>query len=253
MEEIDYSQYLKEELTKFVSKPKKAKGAKRYLETLINTKINELNKISELNEQMAIKKFILQNSLYFIKENAFKSDNYFELINNKIYKSLYELFKTSTEKQYKLFLESILKLDYGGDIIFIICDKICSLSKEKRFSPFDLFFRIIIKDNMELLQQLLGIDFPLEKNHEIMIVRLTSFTKMKNKIEFNLEDLYNLFRYQIKNNNVKVFAKEKENNKDSCEEKINNSNETENNIIKEEKGNYISINNKINKEKKNRI
>ena len=244
-QEDDYSLKYYQLLIKYVSKPKDY--SKLYLETLVNSKIRDLKANSSPKSKDSILKLLLDLSLYFIKDNNFISEEYFSLINNKIYKNFYELFVCPTESQMKKFFKSFFELDYGASTIFLICTKLCN---EGAYIPFDLFFSIIIKKNIIKLQEILKTDFPIEKNHEKLIQRLACFTKIKNKIEVKKNDILDLFRAQkgdeiksnesiiINNNNlVKVNYREKEEN-------INNSQ-----IINKESDNT----NKHNEKKKNEI
>ena len=45
----------------------------------------------------------MQNSLFFIKGNEFKTGSYFSNINDEIYKCFYELAKNPKEEQFDSF------------------------------------------------------------------------------------------------------------------------------------------------------
>ena len=241
----DYSLKYKELLLKFVSKSEE--HSRLNLEDLVKSKIDELSQESESNFEKSIQKFILDLSLYFINENTFVSEEYFSLIDNKIYKIFYEFLDNPTEPQYSKFLESFFDLDYGASTIFLICTQLC---KNKKFGliPFDLFFRIIIKKNRDKLQLALGEDFPLDENHEKIIQRLACFAKIRNKIEVGNSDLLDLFKnhnkYYIENNTIK----ELDNNKKSyiISNNINIKESTEKGTDKK-----IQLNKELNRENKN--
>ena len=216
-QEDDYAQKYYQLLLKFVSKPKT--HSKLYLEPLVRSKIRELSKDSSKNSEKYMQKFLLGLSLYFIKDNAFVSEEYFSLINNKIYKNIYEIFENPTEPQMEKFFKSFYELDYGASTIFSICNELCN---NGTYIPMDLFFAIIIKKNRYLLKEILKTEFPIEKSHEKLIQRLACFTKVKNKIEVSKNDILNLFKNQtedefklnkslISNNNNLKEANDKEN------------------------------------------
>ena len=81
--------------------------------------------------------FIIQNSLYFIKDNEFINGNYFSLISNDIYKYFYELAKNPSQEQFSIFQLGFQKLKNGGDIIYLLCKKICG---KLNMGEYDLFF-----------------------------------------------------------------------------------------------------------------
>ena len=91
----DYSLKYKELLLKFVSKSEE--HSRLNLEDLVKSKIDELSQESESNFEKSIQKFILDLSLYFINENTFVSEEYFSLIDNKVYKIFYEFLDNPTE------------------------------------------------------------------------------------------------------------------------------------------------------------
>ena len=208
----DYSYKYYEILSKFVSKPND--HSKLYLEALVNSKIKELSKESETNFEKSLQKFILELSLYFIKDNSFVVENYFSLIDNSIYKNFYDFLNNPTKSQYEKFLKSFFELNYGATTIFLICSKLC---EEEIFGqiPFDLFFIIIIKKNRSRLQKILGEDFPLDENHDKIIQRLACFTKIRNKIEIRTIDLLNLFKKQDEENMKKNAITKIDNNNES--------------------------------------
>ena len=205
----DYSCKYYKLLSKFVSKPND--HSKLYLEALVNSKIKELSKESETNFEKSLQNFILELSLYFIKDNSFVVENYFSLIDNSIYKIFYDFLNNPTKSQYEKFLKSFFELNYGATTIFFICSKLC---EEEIFSqiPYDLFFIIIIKKNRGKLQKILGEDFPLDENHDKIIHKLACFTKIRNKIEIRTIDLLNLFKKQDEDNMNNIISKIDKNN-----------------------------------------
>ena len=177
----DYSYKYYELLSKFVSKPND--HSKLYLEALVNSKIKELSKESETNFEKSLQKFILELSLYFIKDNSFVVENYFSLIDNSIYKNFYDFLNNPTKSQYEKFLKSFFELNYGATTIFLICNKLC---EEEMFGqiPFDLFFIIIIKKNRSRLQKILG---ELKKENKSPEIKNIHGQKKKNKKTKNAE------------------------------------------------------------------
>ena len=93
----DYSCKYYKLLSKFVSKPND--HSKLYLEALVNSKIKELSKESETNFEKSLQNFILELSLYFIKDNSFVLENYFSFIDNSIYKIFYDFLNNPTKSQ----------------------------------------------------------------------------------------------------------------------------------------------------------
>ena len=142
--ENDYSELLKKELKKLVSKYKN-NSKELTLELKLIKKAEEIKPELDKNEQNIYIYFIISNSLYFIKGNQFKTDRYFSLISNDIYKNFYQLIKNPCEEQFRLFQEKFGKLGHGANIIYLLCLKIYKLC---RMGHFDLFFSIIIKNNI---------------------------------------------------------------------------------------------------------
>ena len=87
--ENDYSELLKKELKKLVSKYKN-NSKELTLELKLIKKAEEIKPELDKNEQNIYIYFIISNSLYFIKGDQFKTDRYFSLISNNIYKNFYQ-------------------------------------------------------------------------------------------------------------------------------------------------------------------
>ena len=159
--------------------------------------------------------FIMQNSLFFIKDNEFKTGKYFSLLNNEIYKCFYELAKNPTEEQFAYFQLSFQNLNNGGDIIYLLSKKICD---KLNIGEYDLFFSIIIKDNIFRLEELLRKN-NIEENYDKFINKLMTYKEIKsNWANISIEDSYNYFinaindsQKQIDDNNNFAFNEEKEN------------------------------------------
>ena len=188
---------------------KKGKKPKLTLEELI------LKKTNDPNEKDLNKLFILKMTLYFLRKNNFISEVYFNLIGNDIYKIFYEILEDP--KKMNDIINVFQNLNYGGNIIFLICQKIINFGKNIG-SCFDLFFNIVIEDNFGLLKKFFGKNFDLIQNHNILIVKLTKFIKIRYDDDINYEELVGLFR-QSKLTNQEIindinegfeFNKEKE-------------------------------------------
>lgn len=89
------------------------------LEDLIDEKSNELNYSEKIEEQNYAT--ILSLSLYFIKNNDFIEDIFFEQIDEAIYKIFYNFFMNPNEENHNLFLNSFEYLNYGYGNIYLIC------------------------------------------------------------------------------------------------------------------------------------
>ena len=119
----DYAEVYRQSLFDFV-KDTKVKEEKT-LKSLVESKSNELKAEVDKdpkNVKKVIHFFLLRLSLYFIDDNEFIKENYFCLNDKKIYKAFYELFVNPTTKQAVKFFDSFENLDYGADIIYLICD-----------------------------------------------------------------------------------------------------------------------------------
>ena len=159
-------------------------------------KLNDIKlHVSEKEENLYLF-FILNNSLFFLKGNEFRDDSYFSFIKNEIYKYFYELLQNPCEKQFIAFQRSFLNLGYGGDIIYLLSYKICDKLK---IGKFDLFFSLVIKENIYRLEQLLKIK-NLTLNHNKIINKLKTFKIIKSDLSnVSVEDAFNFFLKVISN------------------------------------------------------
>ena len=124
--------------------------------------------------------YVLRFSLYFIDGDQFIKETYFSLNSKKIYKAFYELLNNPTIEQAIKFFISFENLDYGADIIFLICQY---LYDGLPFFDINLFFRLIIKKHFNTLNDLF--DFPVNPNRSELILNLSNFFKIK----YNKKDL----------------------------------------------------------------
>lgn len=199
------------------------------LEQLIQLKIKELDKSEQ--EKDAYLSIILKLSLYFIKKNDFISDDYFCLIEKPIYKEFYIFFKNPTKFQQEKFLKSFENLKSGGDIIFMICNKFFEDKKNLSIFSLDIFFRIVLKQNYELLKN--RFVFPIIQDQKKLIIRLLKFVKIKyNKEEVNKKQIIELFKENPKDNSI-----EKQEDLTINENKIEDFTKSKNEI-KEKEVNY---------------
>ena len=201
MEQIDYSAKLKDVLENLVPNKKK----KRSLSVKIENKVNEM-KLNLNSEKEEIIYFALNNSQYFLKDNGFKKESFFSLIDKDIFKLFYELLLNPTYDQLDIFFKDFEELEYGAGNIFLISCKICEYFG---VGPLDLFFTIIFKENMnnlkELMKRLFNLDLIIR--HEILLKYLYSYTKIKNNYNINSEEVLNYFLYaftQSGDKNLKI-------------------------------------------------
>ena len=171
---------------------------KKTLESLVISKSEEYDKKlkDEPNNQKIMILFsILKLSLYFIEGNQFIKDDYFAHNENKIYKAFYDLLKNPSNEQFENFIISFENLDYGGDIVFLICE---SFFEQVKFLACDMFLRIAFKKHFYSLQDYF--DFPINQNREELILILSSFIKIKNKKkEVSKLELIDLFKKNEQN------------------------------------------------------
>lgn len=231
---INYSKKYRESLFLFV-KDAQVHG-KKTLESLVISKSEEYDKNLKddpNNPKVVILFSILKLSQYFIEGNQFIKDDYFNHNENKIYKAFYDLLKNPSNEQFENFISSFENLDYGGDIVFLICE---SFFEQIKFLACDMFFRIAFKKHFDSLQGYF--DFPINPNRDELILNLSSFVKIKNnKKEFTKLELVDLFR------------KKEENKSDSMIEK-NNTQQKNSEISKtDEKNNTIENKKEDNKKK----
>ena len=147
------------------------------LKFLVETKIKELDieiKTGSNNLYNIILIHILRLSLYFINENQFIKEDYFCLNDIKIYKAIYELLKNPSTEQKVKFYNDFENLDYGADIVFLICKY---LNKGTEPTDNNMFFRIILENHYNSLQDLF--DYLINPNRNELILNLSNFFKIK--------------------------------------------------------------------------
>ena len=228
--EKNYSKIYREKLFLFVKDVKDAKvKGERTLYSLVLAKSEELDKLinnGDDDKKKLILFYLLKFSLYFIEENKFIKEDYFELNANKIHKAFYELLLNPTESQFENFIISFENLDYGSDIIFLICDNILSNVKSLAI---DMYFRIALEKHFYSLKDYF--DFPINPDRNNLILKLSNYFKIKyNKKEVTKVELTNLFAEKPKEQKIKkkngnlLINKIKENEDIPIEdEKINDS------------------------------
>ena len=201
--ENSYKEKLYKELDKIVNKGKNI-PENLTLEQKLTTRINQIKPHLFETENYIYEYFIMQNSLFFIKDNEFKTGSYFSSINNEIYKCFYELAKNPKEEQFDSFQSSFQNLDNGGDIIYLLSKKICD---KFDIGEYDLFFSIIIKDNIFRLEELLQKN-NIEENYDKLINKLIDYKEIKNNwVDISLDDAYNFF-INVINESLKKFEED---------------------------------------------
>ena len=251
-----YKEKLYKELDRIVNKGQNI-SEKLTLEQKLTTRISQIKPHLFEKENYIFEFFIIQNSLFFIKDNEFKTGSYFSLINNEIYKCFYELARNPTEDQFKSFQSEFQNLDNGGDIIYLLSKKICD---KFNIGEYDLFFSIIIKDNIFRLEKLLQKN-NIKENYDKIINKLITHKEIKsNWANISLDESYNFFinainepQKQIGEDNNFIFNENKENEHRDTEvnESINSGKTSKktkkkkaNNISKQvEEGKITNINN----------
>ena len=251
-----YKEKLYKELDRIVNKGQNI-SEKLTLEQKLTTRISQIKPHLFEKENYIFEFFIIQNSLFFIKDNEFKTGSYFSLINNEIYKCFYELARNPTEDQFKSFQSEFQNLDNGGDIIYLLSKKICD---KFNIGEYDLFFSIIIKDNIFRLEKLLQKN-NIKENYDKIINKLITHKEIKsNWANISLDESYNFFinainepQNQIGEDNNFIFNENKENEHRDTEvnESINSGKTSKktkkkkaNNISKQvEEGKITNINN----------
>ena len=209
-----YKEKLYKELDRIVNKGQNI-SEKLTLEQKLTTRISQIKPHLFEKENYIFEFFIIQNSLFFIKDNEFKTGSYFSLINNEIYKCFYELARNPTEDQFKSFQSEFQNLDNGGDIIYLLSKKICD---KFNIGEYDLFFSIIIKDNILRLEKLLQKN-NIKENYDKIINKLITHKEIKsNWANISLDESYNFFmnainepQKQIGEDNNFIFNENKEN------------------------------------------
>ena len=251
-----YKEKLYKELDRIVNKGQNI-SEKLTLEQKLTTRISQIKPHLFEKENYIFEFFIIQNSLFFIKDNEFKTGSYFSLINNEIYKCFYELARNPTEDQFKSFQSEFQNLDNGGDIIYLLSKKICD---KFNIGEYVLFFSIIIKDNILRLEKLLQKN-NIKENYDKLINKLLTYKEIKsNWANISLDESYNFFinainepQNQIGEDNNFIFNENKENEHRDTEvnESINSGKTSKktkkkkaNNISKQvEEGKITNINN----------
>lgn len=216
----DYAETYRLSLFEFV-KNTKVKGEKT-LKKLVESKSNELQEKMDkepTNEKNIILFYILRLSLYFIDGNEFIKENYFCLNDKKIYKAFYELLMNPTAKQGVKFFDSFKNLDYGADIIYLICD---FLNKDLHFWIIKVFFSIVLERHYSSLKRLF--DFPINPDRNELLIKLSGFFKIKYNIkEVKRPEIIELFAEKEKDKAIIVNDKNvKKMNEEEGEEKKTN-------------------------------
>ena len=119
-----YAEIYKNSLLNLVKKTNSEKN--RTLSQLIDIKVEEIQSLIDKTEIQNNYLTILSLSLYFVKDNDFIKDEYFNLIDEKIYKSFDEFLKNPTEEEHVKFLSSFENLSFGYNNIYLICKKLFS-------------------------------------------------------------------------------------------------------------------------------
>ncbi len=232
--ETNYQELLKQELENLV-KEEKDKGKEKGKENSDKSKLTLQEKLESKRDELKLHLFekeqnpylyvLLNNSLFFIKGNEFRDDSYFSLIKNKIYKYIYELLLNPCDKQFIEFQSSFQNLDNGGDIIYLLSCKICD---KLEMGKFDLFFSLVIKENIYRLEQILKIK-NLTVNHSKIINKLKTFKIIKSDLsKVSVENAFNFFLEVISNpdsekinGEINLALNQENENKDKIE-KVNN-------------------------------
>ena len=105
-----YAEIYKNSLLNLVKKTNSEKN--RTLSQLIDIKVEEIKSLIDKTEIQNNYLTILSLSLYFVKDNDFIKDEYFNLIDEKIYKSFDEFLKNPTEEEHVKFLSSFENLSF---------------------------------------------------------------------------------------------------------------------------------------------
>ena len=242
----DYAETYRLSLFEFV-KNTKVKGEKT-LKKLVESKSNELQEKMDkepTNEKNIILFYILRLSLYFIDGNEFIKENYFCLNDKKIYKAFYELLMNPTAKQGVKFFDSFKNLDYGADIIYLICD---FLNKDLHFWIIKVFFSIVLEKHYSSLKRLF--DFPINPDRNELLIKLSGFFKIKYNIkEVKRPEIIELFAEKEKDKAIIVNDKNvKKMNKEEGEEQKTNTVKNDSSSIEINKEKEYK-----NKEKKNKL
>ena len=185
----NYSEIYKDNLLQLVKKDKSQTD--KNLCELIKSKIKELNSPKNESEENIL--IILLFSQYFIKGNDFIKEEYFNLIDNSIYKNFNEFLMNPTEVQHQKFLESFENLDSCANIIYLVCKKIAGRNPIFRDYPVDFFFKIILKEHFTELQE--SFSYPIKNNQKELINTLANFIRIKyNFKDVTIKELMDLFK-----------------------------------------------------------
>ena len=167
------------------------------LEDLIDEKSNELNYSEKIEEQNYAT--ILSLSLYFIKNNDFIEDIFFEQIDEAIYKIFYNFFMNPNEENHNLFLNSFEYLNYGYGNIYLICKKLTFFTKLTRDNSVDIFFKIILSEYFPSLQA--HFHFPIKRDQIELIKILNGFIRIRyNYDKVERKEILDLFKREIDDN-----------------------------------------------------
>ena len=220
MDKNDYSIKLKEKLNNLV--PREKNSGRVFLSARINNKVKKMSNLNENDIEGQIKYFILNTSLFFIKNDGFINEKYFSLIDDSIYKLFYDLLLSPSEREWENFWKGLRNLEYGAGNIILICEKICN---EFKVGALDLFFIIILNENRERLNKLLKKTYNLNlvERYENILKKLSIFTKIKNNYKVDSKEVLNYFLDAVnKKQDMEEEDIKKENSKeDRIEEKKN--------------------------------
>lgn len=124
-----------------------------------------------------------------------------------------------TAKQGVKFFDSFKNLDYGADIIYLICD---FLNKDLHFWIIKVFFSIVLERHYISLKGLF--DFPINPDRNELLINLSGFFKIKYNIkEVKRPEIIELFAEKEKDKAIIVNDKnvKKMNEKEGEEKKTN--------------------------------
>ena len=217
-----YSEKYKMNLLQYVKKSNSAKTAN--LSELIQLKIQELSNCQPNTKEENL--FIIFSlSLYFIKDDDFIKEEYFEQIDNSIYKIFNEFYMNPTEEQHIKFLQSFEHLSNGFNNIYLVCKKLIGNNIYLRDKPVDYFFKIILKEHFPLLKE--EFSFPIINDQKVLLANLTHFIRIQyNYKEVSKEEAFELFKeatniQDTKDNNTNKVEEAKDTTED-MNKKIDN-------------------------------
>ena len=226
----NYSEIYRENLLNFV---KRNVSEEKNLYNLVSMKYEELHNSdsSEGKNYFVIMTF----SLYFIKDDDFIQEEYFNMIDKSIYKIFNQFLKEPTDEQHQVFLNSFEELSYGFGNIYLICKKLLTNPLFKD-NAVDLFFRIILKKPFETLNA--NFPFPIEKDQKALITKLIRFIRIKyNYNHVTKNEVYNLFKEETHSEETNIPSSINEiQNEKKVADNLNNINiSSDNNEIVEPK------------------